>query len=354
MNEVDFFLSQNVSWLQATGAESDVVISSRIRLARNIKKYPFLTKLNSDEKQFILADAERSAKEIFTDNKAFFIKNLAIKNIDRQFLLERHLISKELFATQTDCAAIITRDEQTSIMVIEEDHLRLQTFKSGLNLKEAWKIADETDNKFAKTLEFAFDSNWGYLTACPTNVGTGLRASCMLHLSGLVLTKQIQQVLQAISKLNLAVRGLYGEGSQAVGNFFQFSNQVTLGQSEEEIIANLESVIQQVVNHEREARESLKKKRKIKVEDHIWRALGVLKSARVISSEETIQWLSLVQLGIDMEILDMPVDRGHLNQIFLSMQPGHLQKTNGGELSSEARDACRAALLRKFFQPFKI
>ena len=200
-----------------------------------------------------------------------------------------------------------------------------------------------------KSLSYAFDATLGYLTACPTNVGTGIRASCMLHLPSLVITKQIQKVLQALSKLNLAVRGLYGEGTQALGSFFQFSNQITLGQPETEIISNLEGVIKQVITHEREAREYLRKKRKTKMEDQVWRALGVLKSARLISSQEAIQLLSLVQTGVDTGIIEGRVTHRDLNQLFLWIQPGHLQKMHGSELSAADRDIQRADRIRTFF-----
>jgi protein arginine kinase len=214
---------------------------------------------------------------------------------------------------------------------------------------EAWRIAEEIDSELEKELDYAFDANLGYLTACPTNVGTGIRASCMLHLPSLVLTKQVHKVLQALSKLNLAVRGLYGEGTQASGNFFQFSNQITLGQPEEEIISNLEGVIRQVITHEREAREYLKKKRKAKMEDQIWRALAALKAARMMSSSEAIQLLSLVQVGIDVGVLEGQVSHTDLNQLFLLIQPAHLQKMNGKELGATERDARRAARIREYF-----
>jgi len=281
--------------------------------------------------------------------KASYILVDGLCELDRQFLLERHLVSRELIAEEGKCAVAITPDEMVSLMVIEEDHLRLQVFQSGLNLLETWRIADEIDTELEKKLEFAFDATLGYLTACPTNVGTGLRASCMLHLPSLVLTKQVHKVLQALSKLNLAVRGLYGEGTQASGNFFQFSNQITLGQPEEEVINNLEGVIRQVITHEREAREYLKKKRKSKMEDQIWRALAALKAARLMSSSEAIQLLSLVQVGVDVGILQGQVTHTDLNQLFLLIQPAHLQKTNGKELNTTDRDAFRADRIREYF-----
>ena len=281
--------------------------------------------------------------------RACFISSASLPELDRQFLQERHLVSRELYLEEGKNAVVITPDEMVSLMVIEEDHLRLQVFQSGLNLVETWRIADEIDTELEKELDFAFDGTLGYLTACPTNVGSGLRASCMLHLPSLVLTKQVHKVLQALSKLNLAVRGLYGEGTEASGNFFQFSNQITLGQPEEEIISNLEGVIRQVITHEREAREYLKKKRKSKMEDQIWRALAVLKAARMISSSEAIQLLSLVQVGIDVGVLEGQVSHTDLNQLFLLIQPAHLQKMTGKVLGATERDARRAARIREYF-----
>lgn len=349
MSEVPSLPVQSVNWLKANGPESDVVISSRLRLARNLAAYPFLPKLTPEQRTEVIGTVEKAVRSSRFLKKASFLMTKDLSEVDRQFLLERHLVSNELIHEEGKNAVALTLDEMVSLMVIEEDHLRLQVFQSGLNLVEAWRIADEIDSELEKTLDYAFDATLGYLTACPTNVGTGIRASCMLHLPSLVLTQQANKVLQALSKLNLAVRGLYGEGTQALGNFFQFSNQITLGQPETEIISNLESVIKQVITHEREAREYLKKKRKAKMEDQIWRALGVLKSARMISSQEAVQLLSLVQVGVDIGILGGQVTCRDLNQLFLLIQPGHLQKMSGAELSASERDARRADRVREYF-----
>ncbi len=349
MSEIDRFINQPVNWLRATGPESDVVISSRLRMARNIANFPFLSRLAGEQRTAIIQEVGEAVKKSNFLKNAYFISSMELPELDRQFLLERHLVSRELFLEEGKSAVAITPDEMVSLMVIEEDHLRLQVFQSGLNLVETWRIADEIDSELEKDLDYAFDATLGYLTACPTNVGTGIRASCMLHLPSLVLTKQVHKVLQALSKLNLAVRGLYGEGTQASGNFFQFSNQITLGQPEDEIISNLEGVIRQVITHEREAREYLKKKRKGKMEDQIWRALAALKAARLMSSSEAVQLLSLVQVGIDVGVLEGQVTHTDLNQLFLLIQPAHLQKMNGKELGATERDARRAARIREYF-----
>ena len=349
MSEIDRFLDQPVGWLRATGPESDIVISSRLRLARNLANFPFLTRLTPAQRNEVIQEIEKAVKGSNFLRQAYYIASDKLTELDKQFLLERHLVSRELVTEEGASAVAITPDEMVSLMVIEEDHLRLQVFQSGLNLAEAWRIADEIDSEMEKQLDYAFDANLGYLTACPTNVGTGIRASCMLHLPSLVLTKQVHKVLQALSKLNLAVRGLYGEGTQASGNFFQFSNQITLGQPEGEIISNLEGVIRQVIAHEREARDYLRKKKKNKMEDQIWRALATLKAARMISSSEAIQLFSLVQVGVDAGVLEGQVTHTDLNQLFLLIQPAHLQKVAGKELSATERDIRRAERIREYF-----
>jgi protein arginine kinase len=349
VSEIDRFVGQPVNWLRATGPESDVVISSRLRMARNLANFPFLSRLAGEQRTAIIQEVGEAVKRSNFLKNACFLSSPELSELDRQFLLERHLVSRELFLEEGKSAVAVTPDEMVSLMVIEEDHLRLQVFQSGLSLVETWRIADEIDSELEKELDYAFDGTLGYLTACPTNLGTGIRASCMLHLPSLVLTKQVHKVLQALSKLNLAVRGLYGEGTQASGNFFQFSNQITLGQPEDEIISNLEGVIRQVITHEREAREYLKKKRKGKMEDQIWRALAALKAARLMSSSEAIQLLSLVQVGIDVGVLEGQITHTDLNQLFLLIQPAHLQKMNGKELSATERDARRASRIREYF-----
>ena len=347
MSNIDIFVNQPAEWLRATGPDSDIVVSSRIRLARNLSGYPFLQKLSNEQQEEIIDTLEDATRKTSFIKDAHYFRYNHLTDLDRQFLLERHLISREHANDKGDKAVSITPNEVVSLMVLEEDHLRLQAFQSGFNLAETWRIVNQIDDELEKTLNYAFDANLGYLTACPTNVGTGLRASCMLHLPSLVLTKQVHKVLQALAKLNLAARGLYGEGTQATGNFFQFSNQMTLGQNEGEIIENLASVIRQVIEHEKEAREHLKEKRKAKFEDQIWRALGTLKSARVISSTEATQLLSLLQLGILMGMVDCSLTRQDVHSLFLLIQPAHLQKITGKTLNSSERDTRRADLIRE-------
>ena len=346
-------IASNCEWLKGSGPESGVVMSSRIRLARNLFGFNFLEKLKPDAETRIIEEVQKALEPSKLLKNSYFLQYKDLKDVDRQFLVERHLASREHIAGKGKKALIVSKDEMVSIMVLEEDHLRIQVFQSGFNLTQAWRLIDKVDSELEEHLKYSFDSNLGYLTACPTNVGTGIRASCMLHLPSLVMTKQINKVLQAVTKLSLAVRGLYGEGTQAIGNFFQFSNQITLGQNEEDIIDNLERVIRQVIEHEKEARKYLLDKKRGKVEDQIWRALGALKSARLISSDETIGLLSLVRLGIDIGFIqDLTV--ADLNHLFLSTQPAHLQKVSGGELSAGERDSRRAEFLREKLAQVKL
>lgn len=342
---VDQLLQKQTEWLRGVGPDPDVVVSSRVRLARNVAGFPFITKINREQEEEIIESVETAVHEAPTLKDVLFIHYRDLTELDKQFLLERHLISREHATEQGEKAAVISPNEVVSLMVLEEDHLRLQVFQSGFNINETWRITNEIINELERNLHFSFHTNWGYLTACPTNVGTGIRASCMLHLPSLVLTKQVNKVLQALAKLNLATRGLYGEGSQASGNFFQISNQTTLGQNEEEIVAGLEKVIHQMIHHEKEARQYLLEKRKAKLEDQIWRALGTLKVARVVSSGEAVQLLSLVRLGVDLGFIQN-LKYSDLNRLFLLIQPAHLQKLDGRALGPSERDIRRADLVR--------
>ncbi len=343
---IDRLLKSSTEWLRGLGPEVDVVVSSRVRLARNIAGFPFLAKLSKEQEEEIIDTVEQAAEQSPVLKDTLFVRYHDVTELDKQFLLERHLISREHAVEQGEKAVAVSPNEVVSLMILEEDHLRLQVFQSGFNLTETWRITEEIIDALEKHLPFSFHADLGYLTACPTNVGTGLRASCMLHLPSLVLTKQVNKVLQALAKLNLATRGLYGEGSSASGNFFQISNQITLGQKEEDIIAGLEKVIRQMIVHEKEARQYLLDKRKVKFEDQIWRALGTLKSARVVSSSEAVQLVSLLRLGVDMGFV-ANLTHGELNNLFLVMQPAHLQKLYGRALGSSERDIRRADLIRE-------
>ncbi len=354
MSNVDFLVNHQAEWLRLSGPESDTVISSRIRLARNLAGYPFSQRLTAEQRTEVVDLFGETIGKVAAIKKAYYLRYPELSDVDLQFLLERHLISREHAGDHVEKAAAVTADETVSIMVLEEDHLRLQAFRAGFDLQACWETINRIDSEMEANLEYAFSPALGYLTACPTNVGTGLRASCMLHLPSLVLTKQVHKVLQALAKLNLAARGLYGEGTQATGNFFQFSNQLTLGQNEKEIIENLVSVIRQVIEHEKEARKYLLEKKKNKIEDQIWRAVGTLKSARLIPSSEATQFLSLMQLGIQMGLIPPLLSAQDLNGLFLLIQPAHLQKMAQKTLDSPDRDALRADLIREKLKPLAL
>ncbi len=333
-------------WLRGTGPNSNIVMSSRIRLARNVEKVPFPSRASKEVLIEILHAIEEAISQIdyFKDSTLYRMSDL--DNIDKQFLVERHLMSHE-HASHTDGKALlISKEEVLSVMVNEEDHMRIQVMQSGFNLEKTWKIINAIDDKLSKKLRFAFSSNWGYLTACPTNTGTAMRGSVMLHLPALVMTKQINKVLSAIAKLSFASRGFYGEGTQAKGNIYQISNQVSLGHSEEDILQNINGLIRQVIEQEEQARQALLLQNKHMLADKIFRSLGVLKNAHIISSQETIELLSMVRMGIDLGIIDS-IDRQVINTLFIMIQPAHLQKIEGKRLTVSARDVKRASVIRE-------
>jgi protein arginine kinase len=342
---LDELLHHSSEWLKSTGPNSDIVISSRIRLARNLDKFPFPHWAAKKQGEEALGAIEAAVSKIE------YLKNITVfhladlDSVDKQFLVERHLMSHEHAQKTNHKAVIIDSEEIVSIMVNEEDHLRMQVMQSGFNLRGAWDIINGIDDALAKELSIAFLPEWGYLTACPTNTGTGMRGSVMLHLPALVMTRQINRVLAAISKLSFTTRGLYGEGTEATGNFFQISNQVSLGHSEDEIIENINGLIRQIIEQENQAREMLMLRSKAMLEDRISRGFGILKSAHIISSQETIELLSMVRLGSDLGLLK-DIDRRAINELFIITQPAHLQKIEHKRLNSQERDLKRAEIIR--------
>jgi protein arginine kinase len=343
--EFNSLLRQEAEWLKGTGPNSDIVMSSRIRLARNLEKIPFSHWADRRQLEEVLAGAQSAVLALDFFKNGLFLKLRELNNLDRQFLIERHLVSREFISGSNEKAVAISDKEIISLMVNEEDHLRFQVIFSGFNLMDAWRLMDRIESQMGQKLNFAFHSNWGYLTACPTNTGTGLRASVMLHLPALVITKQINRVLHAIAKLSLTVRGFYGEGTEARGNFFQISNQVSLGHSEEEIIDNIERIIKQVIEQEQNARESLANQSREMLQDRIFRAYGTLKSAHIITSNETIDLLSSLRLGLDLGIIK-EISRQTINELFILTQPAHLQKLEGRSLTPNQRDIKRAEIIR--------
>jgi protein arginine kinase len=266
--------------------------------------------------------------------------------LDRQFLVERQLISREHSEKEGPRGVAIDARESVSLMINEEDHLRMQAFRSGFALDDCWATINRIDTEIEESLNFAFSEEFGYMTSCPTNVGTGMRVSVLLHLPALVLTKEIQKVFSAMHKMSLAVRGLYGEGSQAMGDFYQISNQITLGKSEEQLIQMVKKVVPDILEYERRVRQALVKEDRNRLHDQVARAFGILQSAQTINSEETLQRLSLVRLGINLGLVDnlsIPV----VNELFLHSQPAHLQKLRHERLEQPDRNAARATYLRQ-------
>jgi len=343
---LDDLLNNTGEWIRCTGPVCDIVMSSRVRLARNLANYPFSHWASKKEQETILSTSKESILSLKKLKDSLFMEIGKLDPIDKQFLVERHLMSKEHMIDAENKGLSVGQDEVISIMINEEDHLRMQVMKSGFNLKEAWQIINDIDTELGNSMDFAYSMDFGYLTACPTNTGTGMRASVMLHLPSLVMTKQIGKVLQAITKLSLTARGLYGEGTEASGNFFQISNQVSLGHKEDDIIDNIDRIIKQIVDHEQSARETLLSQNREALEDRIWRAYGTLKSAHIITSTETIDLLSLARLGVDLGVIKQ-VDRTLINELFVITQPAHLQKLEKKKLSPNQRDVKRAEIIRE-------
>jgi len=269
-----------------------------------------------------------------------------LTTLDRQILVERHLISREHAAKSSGSGLVFNREESFCVMINEEDHLRMQALRPGLQLRQAWTAIDQLDSALEKKLEYAYSNELGYLTACPTNLGTGIRVSAMLHLPGLVLAEHINPIIQSVNKLGLAVRGLYGEGTEALGNVFQVSNQMTLGENEATIVERLEKVLSQIIEHEENARLTLLEQKPKVVYNHIGRAYGTLANAHSITSKETMNFLSLLRLGVDMDVFP-GVPRSLVDELFLTTQPAHLQRKLSDKLSAEERDILRADMLRE-------
>jgi len=342
---IDDLARQAGEWLRGTGPENDIVMSSRIRLARNLAGKPFLTVASHKTRAELEAQIHKALDQVNIGAGRMYISLKETTPVDRQFLMERHLISRDLLNAEGDRGVAIAKEETVAIMVNEEDHLRLQVLRSGLQLRETWKEIDRIDDELSARLPIAFHPQFGHLTACPTNAGTGMRISVLLHLPALVITRQIDKVFQALSRISFSVRGLYGEGTQASGNFYQISNQATLGKSEEQLINELSNVVPEIVKFERHCREKLGSEQKGALEDRVMRACGTLRYARSISTEETMELLSAIRLGSHMALLpDIPSRT--INELFVSTQPGHLQKHEGRALSPQERDLARAGFIR--------
>jgi protein arginine kinase len=331
-------------WLKGSGPESDIVMSSRIRLARNLADYPFIRRCTDIDRVNIEAMVrERLSRDPRFSNMAFIDVSI-LEDVDRQFLVERQMISRELANSEGARSVAIDENEQLSLMINEEDHFRIQVMKSGLDLKTAYEKINELDDLVESHVNYAFHPLYGYLTGCPTNVGTGMRVSVMVHLPALVITQQIEKVFRSLQRINLAVRGLYGEGTQAMGDFYQISNQITLGKSESELLNQVSDVIPVIIDYERKAREYLVAERQNELFDKVSRAYGTLQNAQQISSEETMYLLSQVRMGVNLGLIGN-LGISQINQLFIRTQPAHLQKICRMHLSTNQRNIERANYL---------
>ncbi|MBV8968400.1 MAG: protein arginine kinase [Verrucomicrobia bacterium] len=344
-------LATQGDWFAAQPAQHPIVMSSRVRLARNLAKLPFPGWAKKSERIRIMEEIKPEV-DTLTEMRSGFSEQLnELSATDKQVLVERHLISREHAAKGMGSAVVINPSQSLSIMINEEDHLRMQAMSAGLDLPKTFQMIDEIDSLLEAQLDFAFDDKLGYLTACPTNVGTGMRASAMVHLPGLVLSEQINQVVNSINKIGLAVRGLYGEGTEAMGNLFQVSNQTTLGENELQIIERLQKVIQTLIQRENQARENLLETRKTMLQDQIGRAYGVLTYAYSITSKEALNLLSVLRLGVDSGFF-VPESKGVISQLLMETQPAHLQHVSAQKLAAEERDHLRAEIVREKLKNF--
>jgi len=341
--ELDDLVFKTSNWLKSKGPKSELVLSSRIRLARNLENLPFP---HWAKKKDLLKIAQRIRPVLKKDShfkNGILVEMENLDSLDRDFLVERHLISPE-YERKEGRFLIIGEGEVISIMVNEEDHLRIQVLESGLQLRDCWLLINQLDEVLNEAIGFAFDADWGYLTACPTNLGTGMRASVMVHLPGLAITREIHRVLPALTKLGIVVRGFYGEGSEAKGNVFQISNGTTLGKDEEEIVAHMESLMKQLIGYEETARKNLLSREKNSVENKVWRAYGILQNSRLLTSQESISLLSTLRLGVELSIVNLKMDL--INELDVLTLPAHIQKIMGKSLSPQERDRARGKLVR--------
>jgi protein arginine kinase len=338
--------SHGGEWLRGDGPEGDIVISSRVRLARNLADHLYTTRASDAEKREIAEKVRETVMQSKFAERIFYVDLEKEDAVQGELLVERHLISRELARAEGPRGVAFGSREAISIMVNEEDHLRVQVLQSGSQLEDAWKGANAVDGLLDSGLTFAFSPRFGYLTACPTNVGTGMRASVMLHLPALAYSRHIQKVFQAVHKMSLAVRGLFGEGTEPMGDLYQISNQVTLGAAETAVVENVNRVVPQIIRYERQIREEMLRRERRALEDRVWRSLGVLRHARLITTQETLEHLSAVRLGVNLGVIE-GIDLKFVNDLFILSQPAHLQKLEGRPLEAGERDEVRAAFLRK-------
>lgn len=343
-----------MSGLQAEkGPEYDIAVTSRIRFARNFADLPFSAKMSARHQDELVERMKAIISSNMDYGKLMYADITSMHNIDRLSLMERHLISPDLAESKGNSGAFINENENVSIMVNEEDHIRLQALFSGIQLEKAYKVCDEIDTFISDKADYAFDDKYGYLTSCPTNLGTAMRASVMLHLPALVMTGYVKSILESCNKVGVTIRGIYGENSEAVGDMFQVSNQISLGRTEEETIASIDGICKQIIDREKALRFQLYKQDVYRFEDKIFRSFGVLMNARIISTQESFKLLSDVRLGVSMGIIK-DIDIGALNEILVLSQPATLQKVAGKQLREDERDVKRAEQIRSKIQNTKM
>jgi len=343
---IQILAERPVGWLKEDSSEENIALSSRIRLARNISDFKFPINSSDTEREYVKEVISSAVNSSGIIKERLNFKIFELSSVNKRFLLERNLVSKNFCAGDIGSELILDGDESFGIMVNEEDHIRMQIFSAGFLLKDLWEKINEKDVALSKEVPFAFDTELGYLTSCPTNVGTGMRASVMLNLPGLSILGHLPGVIQGAEKLGMTVRGLHGEGSEVIGYMYQISNQSTLGESEEEIIGRLEKLIQQIVLFEKNARQILLQTRKNFVLDFVGRAYGALRYSYLISEKEALTFLSALRMGVDMKMFNS-LNIGKVNKLFISVQDSHLQKIYGRELTPTERDSWRAELLRE-------
>ena len=321
----------------------NIVITSRIRLARNLKNYRFPAKMNQEEAEKVIQEVDNAIKRININYKLEYMKDLS--DNQKNNLIENHLISPALAEKKDMAAFLLSPDKKVSIMLNEEDHIRIQTLEKGMSLKECWDLSTKIDDVIEESVDYAFDHELGYVTSCPTNIGTGMRASVMIHLPALSITNQIEKLLYGVSQLGVAVRGVYGEGTKSLGHLYQISNQGTLGASEETLIDKITQIVRQIVEKEIKTREHIKKNNFEQLEDEFYRAYGLLTNARKMTTEEAMKLISLVKLGRDMEMIDVAANKD-LYGLMTKIQPSNLSVISERELLPKERDNKRAEIIR--------
>ncbi len=328
-----------------------IVLMTRIRLARNLAGNPFPGWAREAQRGLVFESCREALVATPQMKRGLNVGIAELSELEKQILVERHLISRELSGAKSAAGVVISRDQTMSVMINEEDHLRIQVLRAGFQLKKTWNAINDLDSALEGVLDYAFSPGLGYLTACPTNLGTGMRASAMMHLPALVISNQMEKVVRAVNQLGMVVRGLFGEGSDASGSIFQISNQTTLGESEEEIIKRLGSVLNSIVEHEQNARAKLMESDAAKIFDKIGRAYGILQHSHLLSSGEAMNLLSLLRLGIDLGLFP-DESRCVIDRLFIEAQPGHIQHASQHDLETTQRDSLRAERLRAEFAAF--